>query len=220
MKNFRFPHECECTSDDCPKCRVLFNLDVVCDEETREVTSRDLISDNENVFPFISNSSESITDKGIKIVTLGRGQVLRLRAEARLGTGKIHAKWNPTATAVFKYVPRVRLNAEKLTDVPVLKKKAIKDSCPRSIFLYDEESAVLSVDPMREKKCMFCLECVKTASKDDTLSEPVVIVSEEPNKFVFTVESTGALEPGYIVSKALDVLTDKLETIKNNLSIT
>jgi DNA-directed RNA polymerase subunit D len=68
-------------------------LDSEANEKTLIVTSGELVSEDELVKP---------VSKDIPIVVLAPSQKLKFEAYARLGIGKDHAKWQPTAAAVVK----------------------------------------------------------------------------------------------------------------------
>jgi DNA-directed RNA polymerase subunit D len=91
---FVMPHECDCKSTlGCSKCRVLLVLDSEATDKTKVVTSGELVSEDELVKP---------VSKEIPIIVLAPNQKLKFEAYARLGTGKDHAKWQPTSAAVVK----------------------------------------------------------------------------------------------------------------------
>jgi len=91
---FVMPHECDCKSTlGCSKCRVLLVVDADTGDKSRVVTSGELVSEDELVKP---------VSKDIPIVVLAPSQKLKFEAYARLGIGKDHAKWQPTAAAVVK----------------------------------------------------------------------------------------------------------------------
>lgn len=91
---FVMPHECDCKSAlGCSKCRVLLVLDSEASEKTKVVTSGELVSEDELVKP---------VSKDIPIIVLAPNQKLKFEAYARLGTGKDHAKWQPTSAAVVR----------------------------------------------------------------------------------------------------------------------
>lgn len=54
---------------------------------------------------------------GIVITKLAPGQRLDLTCIARMGIGKLHARFNPTATVTMRYLPEIRLNYELLERV-------------------------------------------------------------------------------------------------------
>lgn len=94
LERFVMPDVCDCKSTlGCSKCRVLLVLDTESQDKTKVITSADLVSEDEVVKP-VNNE--------IPIVSLAPGQKLKFEAYARLGTGKNHAKWQPTSVAVVK----------------------------------------------------------------------------------------------------------------------
>ncbi len=96
LHRFVRQEECECKSPlGCPRCRVLLYLDVRADEKGRVVTSGDIVSEDESVRPISDN---------IPIVTLVKNQGVRFEAYARLGIGKMHAKWQPTTVSIVREV--------------------------------------------------------------------------------------------------------------------
>ena len=91
---FVMAHECDCKSTlGCSKCRVLLVLDSEATDKSKVVTSGELVSEDELVKP---------VSKDIPVVVLAPNQKLKFEAYARLGTGKDHAKWQPTGAAVVK----------------------------------------------------------------------------------------------------------------------
>jgi DNA-directed RNA polymerase subunit D len=94
LERFVMPHLCDCKSTlGCSKCKVLLVLDAESQDKTKVITSADLVSEDEVVRPVNSE---------IPIVSLAPGQKIKFEAYARLGTGKSHAKWQPTSVAVVK----------------------------------------------------------------------------------------------------------------------
>merc|ERR1719235_1298754 len=79
----------------------------------------------------------------VSIVDMKKNQALRLVCEAKKGIGRMHAKFNPTATTVFAYEAEILIDddlEQRLTDDDRVK---VVESCPKAVF--DIEEAMGSI---------------------------------------------------------------------------
>lgn len=163
---------------------------------------------------YFSENNES--HQGITLVKLAPGQSIKATCIAVKGVSKIHAKWCPVSVATFAYEPKIELNEALIDDLTEEQKKQFVDSCPTKVFGLDQGK--VSVDNLSD--CMFCDECVKLGDtwKKNYEEDNVVSISTEPNRFIFSVETTGALKPEEVVFSALQVLTEKLQKLESNFN--
>lgn len=219
----RFAYTRECTCDGrCPVCTVEFTLSVTCtDELTRDVTSNDLklVNTNESdVLPVDQSAmegEENKSDNGILIVKLRKGQELKLRAFAKKGVGKEHAKWSPGCGVTFQFEPDIRLNHPRLDELTSVQKQEFVKSCPTKVYRYNEIQHQVEIEDAM--KCTYCGECKKKAQSYGPKFTDVVSINAKQDRFHFTVETTGALKPEEIVLNALGAIKDKLNNIQTHV---
>lgn len=230
------PHyDCPC-HDGCPRCTVQFELDVDFDRDYAKrtasdpnsqgeedagllpsltVTSVDLVSNNDCVTPahFLSAvEADTSHDQGISIVKMGNGQHLHLKAWARMGISKEHAKWCPVAVATYRFFPEITLNEEALSTLTMEQKMELVECCPDQILELDEVTGKISVCDYVEECATFTedLRMTQNMMKKRPEDEDFVVVKQSTDRFIFTVESTGAMDAEEILMSALRVLKDRL----------
>ena len=99
-QSYNLPEVCSCKSElGCEKCRASLSLEIEASEASEVVYSSQLKPENPEVRP--------VSDK-IPIVKLTQGQRIKLEAYARLGRGRVHAKWQPVSAATYSYDPKTR----------------------------------------------------------------------------------------------------------------
>lgn len=191
LERFVLPQECGCEGEGCVQCQVAFTLNKEATEGPLTVYTEDLESEIDYIVP---------VNPKIPIVVLSKGEKIVLEAYAKLGIGENHAKWQPTATVAYKYLPIIKINYEKCE-----KCKACVDACPRHILSFKNDQIQMS-DAIT---CTFCKSC-----EDACLVEPekAIEVNWDATKFIFTVESTGSLPPKTIITKACEILKKKIQT--------
>mmetsp|Transcript_12943 Transcript_12943/g.32655 ORF Transcript_12943/g.32655 Transcript_12943/m.32655 type:complete len:325 (+) Transcript_12943:132-1106(+) len=220
------PHrECVCY-ERCPRCSVELELDVAFDDANAfrseeelvaslTITSKDLKSNNEKVAPahFLSQDEQDESqDAGVAIVKIGPGQRLKLKAIARMGIAKEHAKWCPVAIATYRFWPNITINEEQVATLTMEQKQEIIDVCPDRILEIDDATGSIKAVDDAWDRCTYTedlhefQQSIKKRKEDDDF----VTVEAAPDKFIFTVESTGAMDADEIVMSALRVLKDRL----------
>lgn len=217
----KYSRDCEeCDGDGpCHACAVEFNLHVKCTgDETLDVTSFDLIPSDPGgaCVPVDRRARELVHGeygaeerRPILLAKLRRGQELKLRAIARKGIGKDHAKWSPVATAVFQYEPEIVINQNLMEMLTLQEKQEWVDSCPTKVF--DVDPATGQVFVQDAEAYAYDEEVVKKA---EAMGRPgLVNIRAKEEDFIFTVESTGALPAEVIFREALRVLTEKIDAV-------
>ena len=190
------PEECDCKSElGCSKCRASFTLEVEAGDESLMVYSSNLKPETD-VTPVSSN---------IPIVKLGPKQKLRLEAYARLGRGIEHAKWQPVSACAYKYMPKVLLNPDNLSNP-----SEVIQVCPTDVYAHDPERKIVVRDEMA---CTLCMDCVQKAVPQDAKKQFPIKIEGDETAFVFYVESTGAIPPKRIVQEATSILNKKASAL-------
>jgi DNA-directed RNA polymerase alpha subunit len=176
-----------------------------------EVTSRHITPLNSglSVMPVVYLNDQGREEDPILIMKLSKNQQLDMDLVAKKGTGKTHAKWSPVATCQMRKEPTVWIDDKINNDLSIEKKKEFVGTCPRNVYKFNEMRNAVEIEDA--DKCILCIECVRFAQAEGL--ERAVKVGERDEKFVFTVESTGVLTPEDIVSRALNILREKLSTL-------
>jgi DNA-directed RNA polymerase subunit D len=190
LKLFNFRDECKCKGKGCPSCTLELTLDVECNKDFQTVYSHEIKSSDAKLKPV----------EGIPIVRLGKGQKISFEAEAVLGTGKEHSKWQP-AVVGYKYHPIIKISS-KCTNC-----KECVDACPVNILKATKDKITVT----DKKVCTMCNSCVEVCE------EEAITVEGDDTKFIFKIESQGALPPKEIFKTACETLEDKAKELSKLL---
>lgn len=219
VNNYNYTRDCTC-EETCQKCSVSYELSVTNrSDEVRLVTSHDLkctkpdmeFDDDTEPHPVGFNSDE--VDAKVLIVKLGKNQEIKMKCVAKKGIGKEHAKWQPVCVATFQWDPDITLEESVVATLTKDEKHEFAASCPKRVYAFDPESERLAIEDAT--RCMYCMECEKTATEMD--KPDLVHVGMKQDRFIFTVETNGALSPVEVVKRSIQELRNKLEDLKTQL---
>jgi DNA-directed RNA polymerase subunit D len=198
LDNYNNPEDCECKSEfGCGQCRVTLTLNAESNEGTRTVYSGELVSENPDVIP--------VTEK-VPLIKLAKGQKLKLEAYARLGKGKVHAKWQPVCVCAYKYYPKIEVPIKACVEC-----SKCADICPKKVLAMKGNK----IEVKDLLACNLCMDCVEACPKKDEGLK----VDWEKDAFIMNIESTGALPPGRILQEATKILGKQLKEFEEQLKV-
>ena len=195
-----------------------FTLDVHCtSDETISVTSNDLIIEPDprhgnEVYPVGWNQRylSDADNRGILIVKMRKGQELKLRAIARKGIGKDHAKWQPVATVSMQYIPEITINHAIIEQLNEDEREELCNADPRNTFRYNRMSQKIEVE--NPESYQYDGEILAKCEEMGVIG--AIDIVQRQDAFVFKVEGTGALPVADVIETALEILVGKLKTLE------
>ncbi|KAK9814042.1 hypothetical protein WJX73_009986 [Symbiochloris irregularis] len=211
-------------ANDDKQCDELeYELNVRCTgDETMDVTSEDLRPHNSwpNALPVghsqrpqgSAAQGNAADERPIVIVKMRRGQELKLKAMARKGTGKDHAKWSPVATARFQYRPDIQLDQDALSRLSFQEKESFLNSIPRGKMIFRLNPHTSEIEVNDAEAYLFDRQIFERM-EEFSLPPDAITIRPLPDYFIFKVEGTGVLPCATIVSMAIDILREKLAVL-------
>ncbi|OUJ18817.1 DNA-directed RNA polymerase subunit D [Methanonatronarchaeum thermophilum] len=189
IDEFELPENCECGGEGCSACKTTLILG---GEGPTTLYSGDLKTED----------GVEIPDKKIPLVKLYEGQEVILEAEAKLGKGKDHTKWQPAVACGYKGYP-----IQKITDECDNCGDCV-EICPRNVYKLENNKLQIQ----NPEACSLCSLCVQECHTD------AITVTDDKNKFIFNFETDESLTPTEITTKATEILTKKLQGFKETLN--
>jgi DNA-directed RNA polymerase alpha subunit len=148
---------------------------------------------------------------GISITRLGPQHTVDVLCVARMGIGKLHAKYNPTATVAMSYEPDIRLKGHLIDALPWKVRREFVRTNQKGVFRFNKENKQVEIaDSSIANNIEEIRKIGMQIARDHKLSENIVAVSFVPDKYIFDIETTGALRPDQIVASAMRSLTEKM----------
>ena len=175
--------------------QVMLVLDARAGTVTRTIYSGELVSaEDREVKPA---SAE------IPIAELAPGQSIKLEAYAKLGRGKVHAKWQATSKAVAKPTPVVTIK-----NASTAKREQLEGICPVHI-LASKDSKLVVTNPL---ECTYCMECEK-------LDPDSISIKESKDDYIFSLESVGSVDAEDILMAGADIMMKDFKDLHSRVAV-
>jgi DNA-directed RNA polymerase I and III subunit RPAC1 len=143
----------------------------------------------------------------IPLLKLRPGQSVQAELHVTKGTGRVHAKWSPVATAYYRQKPAVTFVEEFFEQDA----DNLVQCCPMNVFeiekVLDKSTKKLVNKAVVNDilNCTMCRECIR-----DPEQEPKIRLQRVRDHYIFTIEAVGQLSPAEIFRRGIQQLKSKL----------
>lgn len=187
LKTFKKQENCSCEGKGCNKCTISLKLKAKgpCTVYASELKGKGF----EVIYP------------QMPIVVLAQDQELEIVAEARLGTGREHAKFTP-GIIWFNAQPIIEISKECNSCGECTK------VCPKKAISLQGNKINIDIN-----KCDLCGACIE---KCNTLKKAIKIDASEED-FTFYTETFGQISSDEIFIESLNSLNEKLEELSKKI---
>ena len=193
LNTFVRRQDCTCNGEGCPNCTVLFTLSK---EGPCTVYSGDLVP--------AADAKFRIVDPKIPLVKLLEGQRVMLEVGAILGDGTQHAKWQAVVAAGYSEYPIIKINGTLKPEVAEKLSKTLP-------------TGVVSIEggALKVHKPLEAVSWLKSVRKVHGIEG--IEIDTVPDRYVFRVETDGALQPIVAIRKAMSIVMDKLKAVEGDV---
>lgn len=181
-----------CKGEGCPNCTIIYSLNK---RGPGTVTSGDLEP--------IGDAKLRPKDPNIPIVKLGEGQAMLIYATAVLGSGKDHAKWQPTHGVGYRYYPILKAGSKSLD--------ALDPAVPYCASHMESSSD-------REQTVELPADCTTCRRFTEQYRVESVKVANDPTRIVVSFETDGALSSKDVLVAGLDILGKRFAELATQAS--
>ncbi|KAI6236775.1 Dolichyl-phosphate beta-glucosyltransferase [Aphelenchoides besseyi] len=148
----------------------------------------------------------STVHNDIVVAKLRPGQEIEARCHCVKGVGKDHAKFSPVATASYRLLPSIQLKRDVKGKSAELLKSCFSPGVIELVKEKGEQTARVA-DARNDM-------CSRNVFRFDELKDAVELTKKKDH-FIFSVESTGALESHELVIEACRIIQDKSNNLLN-----
>lgn len=150
----------------------------------------------------VADPGIEVVDKNIPLTKLKANQRIRIEAEAIVGKGKDHVKFQP-AIVGYRMLPTFTIAEE----IPSETAKKIVESCPVNII----ELKGKKLNITEPSDCTLCGACEEVGG-----SQHIQVDSDETG-FIISIEGSGAMSNSHVIEQAFNVLEEKTKEFQKQI---